>query len=505
MTFPSSTHSQALLLIQAHSNMSGFVGDEPIAKKIKGSKKEPVIPSSVIVNIINKDGERAGPAVDLPVTADPSQLQSLTNSLLSNESALPYAFYINDYEVTSSLLETITEIRESNKDMSFEDTLTINYQPLSVFRVRPVTRCVETMPGHTDAVIHLSYSPDGKKLASGGGDMAVRFWNVITSMPQYTCTGHRHHVLCTGWTPNGKTFVSADRSGEIRMWDPATGKQQGQPMRGHKKWVTSLAFEPLHMDGRCVRFASSSKDYTIKVWNMMNGTCETTISGHLDSVECVKWGGTGLLYTCSRDRTIKVWAIDGHGRNQQLLVRTLSGHAHRINSLALNCDYLLRTGCCELAKKAPTDPDEAKALALERYEALVGITGSEERLVSCSDDFTMFMWAPQVTLRLYSVPNTYILPIFCLKPPLLCNLSPGPKFPFPSHFYLKSSTPIPQEGKAPITRMIGHQQAVNHIAFSPDARYVASASFDKKVKLWCGKKGTFIATLTGHVGSVYQV
>ena len=49
--------------------------------------------------------------------------------------------------------------------------------------------------------------------------------------------------------------------------------------------------------------------------------------------------------------------------------------------------------------------------------------------------------------------------------------------------------------------MIGHQQAVNHIAFSPDARFLASASFDKKVKLWCGKTGRFLATLSSHVGS----
>ena len=49
--------------------------------------------------------------------------------------------------------------------------------------------------------------------------------------------------------------------------------------------------------------------------------------------------------------------------------------------------------------------------------------------------------------------------------------------------------------------LIGHQQAVNHIAFSPDARFLASASFDKKVKLWCGKTGRFLATLSSHVGS----
>lgn len=430
--------------------------ETPVLKKAKKSTKALApLPSSVIVSFINQEQSEAGPPVDLPIEATAKQLELLVNSLLSNTETTPYAFYVNDIEVVGNLRETLEQVREiSGNSYSLEENIKITYQPLSVYRVRPVTRCVETMPGHTDAVLHVSYSPDGKRLASGGGDMAVRFWNVVTSMPTHTCTGHRDHVLCTVWSPNGQYFVSADRSGEIRVWDPATGQPRGQPLRGHRKWITSLSFEPLHMDPNSVRLASSSKDQTIKIWNILTGNCETTISGHTDSVECVKWGGAGLIYSCSRDRTIKVWAIDGHGKSQHKLIRTLTGHAHRINSLALNCDYVNRTGSFELGKPVVTDPVQAQAIALQRYNALVGSDG--ERLVSGSDDFTLFMWKPQ-------------------------------------------------ESKTPLLRMTGHQQLVNHIAFSPDGRFVASASFDKKVKLWCGKTGRFLATLTGHVGSVYQV
>ena len=41
--------------------------------------------------------------------------------------------------------------------------------------------------------------------------------------------------------------------------------------------------------------------------------------------------------------------------------------------------------------------------------------------------------------------------------------------------------------------------------FSPDGRWLASASFDKAIKLWDGLKGAFVATFRGHVGPVYQV
>jgi ribosome assembly protein 4 len=43
------------------------------------------------------------------------------------------------------------------------------------------------------------------------------------------------------------------------------------------------------------------------------------------------------------------------------------------------------------------------------------------------------------------------------------------------------------------------------VCFSPDGRWILSASFDKSIKLWDGFKGTFLATFRSHVGPVYQV
>ena len=458
----------------------------PKVKKARPNETSMQVPSSMMVNFLNQEGELAGTQLDIPTESNVKQLEALVNSLQEKTDPVPYAFYVHDVEVINSVGETVRQLMqeraEEGKDpLSLEETLNISFRPLSVFRVRPVTRCIETLPGHSDAVLHVSFSPDGKRLASGGGDMAVRFWNPVTNLPSHVCTGHRHHVLCTAWSPCGTIFASADRSGEIRLWNPEDGSQRGSAMKGHTKWITSLAFEPIHVHGETLRLASSSKDHTVKVWNVINGNCETTISGHLDSVECVKWGGTGLIYTCSRDRTIKVWAVDGHGHSRHMLVRTLTGHAHRINTMALNCDYVLRSGVHSLDTLSKKDVSKAtsstsksksdravvrvlsteekeriKATALEHYHKVVGEGSKGERLVSGSDDFTLFLWAPQET-------------------------------------------------KSPIVRLTGHQQMVAHVCFSPDARYLASASFDKKAKIWDGKTGKFIATCTGHVGAVYQL
>lgn len=43
-----------------------------------------------------------------------------------------------------------------------------------------------------------------------------------------------------------------------------------------------------------------------------------------------------------------------------------------------------------------------------------------------------------------------------------------------------------------IVHITGHQQLINDVRFSPDNRYIASASFDKSIKLWDGKNGKLV-------------
>lgn len=71
------------------------------------------------------------------------------------------------------------------------------------------------------------------------------------------------------------------------------------------------------------------------------------------------------------------------------MCRTLEGHAHWVNTLALNVDYVLRTGPFQLGKNADKT-DNLLEYAKIQYKSV-----GEEILVSGSDDFTLFLWKPE--------------------------------------------------------------------------------------------------------------
>lgn len=105
--------------------------------------------------------------------------------------------------------------------------------------------------------------------------------------------------------------------------------------------------------------ASSSKDCTTRIWDTVSQTCLKIFSCHTASVTKVLWGGEGIVYTASQDRTIKCWDV-----KNGTLVNDLKGHAHWVNTLALSTDYVLQTGCFDhTGKHALFEGDEAKMKA----------------------------------------------------------------------------------------------------------------------------------------------
>ncbi|KAK9840799.1 hypothetical protein WJX81_005490 [Elliptochloris bilobata] len=406
-------------------------------------KKGRLEAANIIVQFQSDTGDTVGPQLDLPHDATPAQLETLLNGLLQQKEKLPYSFFIEEQPLADDL-----GVHLHKHKVSVEAALRIVYQLQAVFRVRPVSRCTASLAGHTDAVLAVGFSPDGRHLASGSGDTTARLWDLATQTPLHTCKGHSGWVLCVAWSPDAAILATGGMDSSLWLWDPRTGRALGT-CKGHTKWVTSVAWEPAHVALPCRRLASGSKDSTVRVWDAQTRRCLFSMGSHTKAVSAVRWAGDGHIISAARDCAIFVWdAQDGH------LVRSLKGHGHWVNTLALSAEFALRTGAFDHTGAAPAEPAAAQAQALQRYEAALG--GRPERLASGSDDFTMFLWEPSTSDK-------------------------------------------------PLARMTGHLQLINQVQFSPDGRWVVSASFDKAVKLWDGLRGTFIATLRGHVGPVYQV
>jgi len=413
----------------------------------------PAVDGQILIQFSDPDGNRSGSELDIPLGTSREQLGQLLNKILENEEENPYSFHVEDSEILSNLADAFGKLANA----STERVLSVTYYPLAVFKVRAVTRCTSSLQGHTEAVLCVAFSPDGARLASGSGDTTVRLWDLSLELPRHTCKGHQGWVLTVAWSPDSSRLASAGMDKTIMVWCSESGKALGA-LRGHKQPVTSLCWQPLHVaaPGEALPLlASASKDATVRLWDTASCTVLRTLTSHTQPVMQLRWSGErpeigGVVITAGRDRDIKVWnPTDG------AMITELKGHAHWVNTLALNTDASLGTGPYTHEEQTFKSIEEKKAAAKERYEAQMRLCG-EERLLSGSDDFTLFLWRP-----------------------------------------LKSNKPL--------QRMTGHQKIVNHVGFSPDGRWFASASFDKSVRLWDGRTGRYMHAFRGHVGEVYML
>lgn len=171
----------------------------------------------------------------------------------------------------------------------------------------------EGTAGHTDWVASIAWSPDGKRLISGGADATARIWDVETGAEILVLKDLHGPVRCVGYTPDGGRVLITGGAFSVGLWDAVTGERIRLFYDSDHK-VAALAVSP---DGTV--FATGGEDGTVKIWDLADGRLIHTWTGVNGPVTGVCFGpGPGRLAACSANGAIAVAGLQPDGRRWEL-------------------------------------------------------------------------------------------------------------------------------------------------------------------------------------------
>jgi len=156
---------------------------------------------------------------------------------------------------------------------------------------------------HHDAQVwSVTYSPDGKRIATASQDKTAKIWDAVTGQLLMTLMGHTDSVNGIVYSPDGKRIATTSDDHTAKVWDASTGKLL-LTLSGHTDWVARIAFSP---DG--AQLVTTSADMTAKIWNANTGMELLTFSGHGVLVFDVAFSPDGKrVATCGEDGFVRIW------------------------------------------------------------------------------------------------------------------------------------------------------------------------------------------------------
>lgn len=327
----------------------------------------------------------------------------------------------------------------------------------------------------------LTFSPDGRILASGDEDGRAHLWD-RGSGKELRLGEHDGEVWCIQFLPDSKTVLTAGSDQCIRFWDPATGKEL-RHLEGHQGAIWSLA---LGSDGKTL--ASGSSDGTVRLWDLATGKQIRCLVENQGDVFAVAFAPDGNTLATVQSRDI----LAGEGADAIHLwdpatgkkLRTLEGHEGRIRALAFAPDgkflataaedgpvRLWEAGTGKLARSLPGHQDGARC---------VTFTSDGRRLVSGGADGHLRRWdvasGKEVDHR-----EAHEAPV--------CSLAFSPDGQFlasggEDHYIINWLA----------ADLSGHHDRIRHVALSPDSRLFATASRDRSVRVWDMGTGRQVAS-----------
>ncbi len=328
----------------------------------------------------------------------------------------------------------------------------------------------ETLTGSGDFV---AFSPDGRTLASGNW-RSVQFWNSHTGQRLKTLTGFTDEMRTVAFSPDGVLLASGGGDDTIRLWNTRT-EQHLNVFAGHTATINSIAFSP---DGSIL--ASGSSDNTICLWDLNTGKCVNTFTDHTDAVLAVAFSPDGKkIASGGSDYTIRLWDVRT-GQLQETFRNNgrwtfdiaFSPDGKKIASGGLDGIWLRDAHSGEHLHTLTWYRDASRALAFSPDGSILVGGGST----------TLRLWDAHTGERLKLITGhigARIVNALAFSPNGRTLASASWNWDQRSPVYLWDVRTSENRDTHH-----GHTGDVNAVAFSPDGTTLASASSDGTILLW---------------------
>src|SRR5262249_45007233 len=142
----------------------------------------------------------------------------------------------------------------------------------------------------TDHPRCMAWSPDGKQIAVGhfsgnflSGTGVVRIWDFATGKEVRSMPGHTAAITSVSWTKDGKRLASSSFDKTARVWDPATGKELVR-ITASTQACDHLAFTP---DGKRLVTTGWGTDHAVRLWEVEGARELARFDGHTANVIAV--------------------------------------------------------------------------------------------------------------------------------------------------------------------------------------------------------------------------
>ncbi|CAN5242327.1 hypothetical protein BH11PLA2_BH11PLA2_09970 [soil metagenome] len=169
-----------------------------------------------------------------------------------------------------------------------------------------------------DVVLAADVSPNHKYIALGGPGKLVKIYDTATGELKHKIKKHTEWITAMEFSPDGTMLASGDRNGGVYVWDTETGGI-GFTLGDHKDSITSLSWRA---DSQML--ASSSEDGKVILWYAEDGFPTRTYTAQVDQkapaatrnkvsgVLGVQYSRTGVIATCGRDNSARLWGANGN-------------------------------------------------------------------------------------------------------------------------------------------------------------------------------------------------